>query len=260
LKIAIFTSNGLRHKFYANSLSEKTESLIICECKANTIVDIDHQKRNESFTERHFRLRYEAEMAFFQGNDTFRAPIVPMMYKDANTMTVVEIVKKFGPDAGFVFGSSILRDPLLSLIPKGKFINMHLGLSPYYRGAGTNFWPFVNNELEYVGASLLHLDAGIDTGDIIAHVRAPVSTDDNIHTLGCKVIVEAVNALMTILKRIENGDDLKRKHQWKVENERYYRKKDVTEEIIKKCYDNMNSGIVQRYAETGPKDIPLVPL
>ena len=37
-------------------------------------------------------------------------------------------------------------------------LNIHLGLSPYYRGAGTNFWPLVNGEPEYCGATIHFLD------------------------------------------------------------------------------------------------------
>ena len=74
------------------------------------------------------------------------------------------------PDVVLVFGTGILREPLLSAFD-GRIINIHLGLSPYYRGAGTNFWPLVNREPEYVGATIHYLDAGIDTGPIISHAR-----------------------------------------------------------------------------------------
>ena len=36
---------------------------------------------------------------------------------------------------------------------RSKIINAHLGLSPYYRGSGTNIFPFVNKEIEYVGVT-----------------------------------------------------------------------------------------------------------
>ena len=37
-------------------------------------------------------------------------------------------------------------------------INVHLGLSPYYKGSATNFWPFVNNELQFLGVTFMVTD------------------------------------------------------------------------------------------------------
>ena len=55
------------------------------------------------------------------------------------------------------FGCSIIGDDLLK-INRAKFINIHLGLSPYYLGSGTNFWPFVNNELQFLGATIMRTE------------------------------------------------------------------------------------------------------
>ena len=88
-----------------------------------------------------------------------------------NDPAEVALMTAARPDVVLVFGTGILREPLLSAFD-GRIINIHLGLSPYYRGAGTNFWPLVNREPEYVGATIHYLDAGIDTGPILAHAQA----------------------------------------------------------------------------------------
>ena len=72
------------------------------------------------------------------------------------TLTGGSIGWQFGAestDVVLVFGTGILREALLSAFP-GRLINIHLGLSPYYRGAGTNFWPLVNGEPELQLAAL----------------------------------------------------------------------------------------------------------
>ena len=74
-------------------------------------------------------------------------------------------------------------------------MNIHLGLSPYYRGAGTNFWPLVNGEPEYCGATIHILDGGVDTGPVIAHVRPEIAAGDGPHDIGNKTIVAAAGAL-----------------------------------------------------------------
>ena len=113
-------------------------------------------------------------------------------------------------------------------------MNLHLGLSPYYKGNATNFWPFVNNELECLGSTILHVDAGIDTGDIITHVKPKIEIGDNVHTIGCKIIRESVSKIKEILNLIKNGDEINRVKQWKVNDEKIYRLKDFDEDIFEK--------------------------
>jgi len=47
-----------------------------------------------------------------------------------------------------------------------------LGLSPYYLGSGTNYWPLVNEKPEFVVATFMHIDTDIDTEEIIHQIRA----------------------------------------------------------------------------------------
>jgi len=191
-------------------------------------------------------------MIFFSGK------IIPLVYREANLQYTYEMIKEFNPDLMIVFGSSIIKEPLLSLKPN-KFINLHLGLSPYYKGSGTNFWPFVNQELEYVGSTILHLDPGIDTGDIITHVRPKIEIGDNVHTVGCKVIKESVSVIIEILEKVKKGEKLKRVKQWKIENEKYYRNKDFNKDILLKYKQNLQNGLIEKYLKT-EKEIKLISL
>ena len=103
-------------------------------------------------------------------------------------------MRSLAPDVVLVFGTEILRDEVIASF-RGNLINLHLGLSPYYRGSGTNFWPLVNREPEYVGATIHYLDAGIDSGPIIAHVRPEMRADDGPHDVGNRTIVAAAAVL-----------------------------------------------------------------
>jgi len=256
MKIVILTSNALRHKFFANTLaSHVDDALVISECKPNSLIDSD----NTDNIDAHFKLRDQTEKIFFPENDFFVPKTLPIVYKELNQNHVYQTIKNFKPDLIFVFGSYIVKEPLLSLLPAGHIINLHLGLSPYYRGSGTNFWPFVNDELEYLGSTILHLDAGIDTGDIICHVRPTIEIGDNVHTIGCKIIQESVNSLIKIMKLIESGQTLNRTKQWKV-NERYYKTKDFNETVLQKYKIALNNGLVKNYLASNKKDIRLINL
>jgi len=258
MKIVVLTSNSLRHKFLANTLSSYCDdALIISECKPQTSSFND--SKNSTEIENHFLLRDQTEKSFFPNDNYFIPKTLPIIYKEANSPYVYEAIKNFKPDILIVFGSSIIKEPLISLLPVGHIINLHLGISPYYRGSGTNFWPFVNDELEYLGSTILHLDAGIDTGDIICHVRPNIELNDNVHTVGCKIIKSSVESLIKIIKLLDGGKKLNRVKQWEVKD-RYYKTKDFDETALSKYKNNLKNNMIKNYLESEDKKITLVDL
>ncbi|MDP3726669.1 MAG: formyl transferase [bacterium] len=258
MKIVIFTSNALRHKYVANTLAKHADDvLIISECVSHNMESKDGES---ALIREHFALRTTTEKSFFKDHEAFLSPTLPILYKEVNLPFVYDVVGKYRPDVAFVYGSWIIKEPLLSLIPRGRFINLHLGLSPYYRGAGTNFWSFVNKELEYVGSTLLHIDAGIDTGDIITHVRPVFESGDTVHSVGCKVIQKSALVAVELLKMLKKGKTLSRAPQWKDTTARVYKTKDFTEEVLKKYYKNLEEGIVEEYLRGAQKKIKLISL
>lgn len=77
-------------------------------------------------------------------------------------------IKSIQPDLIVVSGTGMIREPLISLrLPIG-IINLHTGLSPYVKGGPncTN-WCIANNEWHLIGNTVMWLNAGIDTGNII---------------------------------------------------------------------------------------------
>ena len=258
MKIVVLTSNSLRHKFLANTLSSYCDdALIISECKPQTSSFDD--SKNYTKIENHFLLRDKTEESFFPNDNYFIPKTLPILYKEVNSPYVYKVIKNFKPDILIVFGSSIIKEPLISLLPAGHVINLHLGISPYYRGSGTNFWPFVNNELEYLGSTILHLDAGIDTGDIICHVRPKIELNDNVHTLGCKIIKSSVESLIKIIKLLDEGKKLNRVKQWDVKD-RYYKTKDFDEIALSKYKNNLKNDMIKNYLDSEDKKIILVDL
>lgn len=260
MRIVLLTSNAIRHRFVANTLADAADAMrVVSECKPSDAAQ-PADATPPSPIARHFRARFAAEKQRFGQHTCFHAPTLPLARGEANLPETYEALKAFAPDMMVAFGSCIIREPLLSLLPPGRFVNLHLGLSPYYRGSGTNFWPFVNDELEYVGATLLHIDAGVDTGDIIAHVRPTIALGDDVHTVGCKVIEAAAHALVEVMTIVKQGGTLPRVKQWDVPDARYYRRKDFTEAVLARYQRNLDAGLVGRYVAGPERTIRLVAL
>jgi len=67
-------------------------------------------------------------------------------------------------------------------IPRHGCLNIHTSLLPKHRGAAPIQWAIAHGDSE-TGVTLMRMDAGMDTGDILAIVRTSISDEDNSTTL-----------------------------------------------------------------------------
>ncbi|MDH3979111.1 MAG: formyl transferase [Gammaproteobacteria bacterium] len=124
-----------------------------------------------------------------------------------NHPDVVQLANKLKPDLIAVFGTSLIRGDLLQ---KGRLgiVNLHGGLSPQYRGADCTFWALFNKEPEKIGCTLHFIDAGIDTGRLIAHISPQVRPDDDELTLFWRSVKESANVYAELMRRLACGESL----------------------------------------------------
>jgi methionyl-tRNA formyltransferase len=75
----------------------------------------------------------------------------------------------------------ILPKSILDL-PRFGCLNVHTSLLPKYRGAAPIQWAILEDEPE-TGVTIMKMDAGLDTGDILTQVATPITSEDNAQTL-----------------------------------------------------------------------------
>ncbi len=252
-KVVILTGSELRHDFFRKYLARQPGIevlLTICEGTEKSLQTIIGKETGaKNLRERHLQARACSERDFFelfvQNVEDCSNPL-PIPKGRINDADVVEQILSRSPDLLVAYGCSIIRGHLLEEY-SGRFLNVHLGLSPWYRGSGTNFWPLVNGEPEFVGATFMYIDAGIDTGEIIHQIRAEYCWGDTPHSVGNRLIVRMADVYADIIR---NFDHLSRMHQpEEPERVRYYRKKDFSEEAVARLYENFRGGMVERYLE-----------
>ena len=113
----------------------------------------------------------------------------------------IRTLERLAPDVIVVaaFGQ-LLPQSLLDIPPCGT-INLHPSLLPKYRGAAPVQWALINGEME-TGITLMLLDAGEDTGDIICAERMPIRDEDTTVTLMEKLACIGANLLVKVLKEM----------------------------------------------------------
>jgi methionyl-tRNA formyltransferase len=124
-----------------------------------------------------------------------------------NHPDVAALADRLRPDVIAVFGTSLIRGPLLERGRLGIF-NLHGGLSPRYRGADCTFWALYNGEPDQVGCTLHRIDSGIDTGTLVAHIRPEVREGDDELTLFWRGVRDSANVYAEMLERLERGEAL----------------------------------------------------
>jgi len=75
----------------------------------------------------------------------------------------------------------ILPKTILDL-PRYSCLNVHTSLLPKYRGAAPIQWAILHDEPE-TGVTIMKMDVGMDTGDIVTHQTTPINPADNAQTL-----------------------------------------------------------------------------
>ena len=88
-------------------------------------------------------------------------------------------------------------------LPKYGAINVHASLLPKYRGSAPIQWSLINGDKE-TGVTLMYMDKGMDTGDIIVKKSCAIDNSDNVGTLHDKLSLLGRDLLKENLERIIN--------------------------------------------------------
>ena len=129
------------------------------------------------------------------------ASIPVLQPKSIKTDAFLAEIASYRPDLIVVvaFGR-LLPGPLIDLPAHGT-INVHASLLPKLRGAAPIQWSLINNEPE-TGVTIMQMDEGLDTGDILLPGTIPIAPDDTaaslaekLAALGGRLLVEAIDRL-----------------------------------------------------------------
>ena len=97
----------------------------------------------------------------------------------------------------------ILPESVLN-IPKYSCINVHGSLLPKYRGAAPIQWSIINGE-EKTGVTIMYMEKGMDTGDMILKEEIIIEPTETYKTLHDKMSIVGADALIKTLDLIESG-------------------------------------------------------
>ena len=95
-----------------------------------------------------------------------RTPV--LVTHDPNSAEVVAFMRGLAPDVVLARCKTLLKKDVYSLPARGTFV-LHTGICPEYRNAHGCYWALAHDDLSKVGATLLQIDDGVDTGPIYGY-------------------------------------------------------------------------------------------
>lgn len=205
MKLILFSGDHSRHLFVNKTMLEFFDEVFIVIMEREELLPeppsdlCDHDKQ---LFKLHFENRHSVESSTF-GNLNAREVFkdfnsIFIKPNELNSKFVADKVKEFNADFCFIFGVNLILDPVIDLLPKDK-INLHLGLSPWYKGGATLFWPFYHLEPQFCGSTFHQISKQADAGEIIHQCVPELLSGDTIHDVGARCVVKARDDLKKVI-------------------------------------------------------------
>jgi methionyl-tRNA formyltransferase len=118
----------------------------------------------------------------------------------------VEIVAGMEPEVCVSVSYDQIIRPALIDVPRKAFINCHAGKLPKYRGRNVVNWAIISGE-SHIGLTVHHIDAGVDSGDIILQRTFPILDSDDYGSVLVKLIEACPVLVSEVLSLIDSGAD-----------------------------------------------------
>lgn len=116
-----------------------------------------------------------------------------------------ELLQKLDPELIIVAAYGKLLPESVINYPALGCINVHGSLLPKYRGAAPIQRAIMNGEAE-TGITIMYMDVGLDTGDMLAKVSTPISEDDNFESVHDRLAALGAELLIETVEKIEAGN------------------------------------------------------
>lgn len=117
----------------------------------------------------------------FELNSTAIPETIIQRIPSVHSEELIRYLKANPVDYIFINGTRIIRSAVLEAVTS-PIINIHIGVTPQYRGVHGGFWAVKEKQMHLFGTTLHFVDTGIDTGAIIDQIILHPHKDDNFKT------------------------------------------------------------------------------
>ena len=134
-------------------------------------------------------------------------PAVPTInVENINSDEAFEFTRSLAADIIIVSGTRLVKKKMISIAPAIGILNLHTGLSPYIKGGPncTN-WCIATNQFHLIGNTIMWLDAGIDSGNIITTEFTPLNAAEPLEKVHIRVMEHAHDLYCRAIQHLAQG-------------------------------------------------------
>lgn len=248
MKIIFLTGSHTRHAYMARCFAQSgyLAGLVIEERESSLPEPPEGLKHDtKQLFIKHFKERLLAEEKFFTNTLLPDVPLFNTTIDKLNSDATLSFINKLSPDIIVSYGVHKLSSALLANITALCKWNIHGGLSPWYRGVTTHFWPSYFLEPQMTGMTMHQLTDDIDGGGIIHQTAAELVRGDGIHDLSCRAVISLGQNIPALFDKIASSNNIQTKEQ--TTTGRIWRSKDWRPEHLHLVYDYYENRIVDHY-------------
>jgi methionyl-tRNA formyltransferase len=144
---------------------------------------------------------------------------------NVNDPETLQAIERAAPDLVVVSGTNLVGRAVIEAAQRhGGIVNLHTGISPYVKGSPncTN-WCLATDRFEMIGNTVMWLDPGIDSGDLIATERTPLEGTESLVELHWKVMEHGHDLYLRCIRAIADGRAARVPQRSIAEGHTYYR-------------------------------------
>lgn len=251
MSIVLMTGDHPRHAYIASQIAASglLSGLVIEEREEHLPAAPEGlPTRIEALFVQHFDKRARVEQRFFPPAEHSlpKLPTLRVTREELNGEKTWTFLEKLSPALLLSYGVHKLSPETLAKTT-GQRWNIHGGLSPWYRGCITHFWPSYLLEPQMTGMTVHTLTDKIDGGEIVHQSAAPLVRGDGLHDLACRAVMSLGEELPALLHLFRDGGIAPPKRQRSTG--RIWRAADWRPAHLALIYDSYNDQIVDRYLD-----------
>jgi methionyl-tRNA formyltransferase len=215
MKVAALIRDRPHTRYFVNQIHEAHElSLVVVEASRST------KKLSSTLKKQGVRglaqtviRRYASHERIRRLNGTFGEewkrinPALPVLVVDSiNAPEVYDRLRALAPDLLLDHGTSIVEDRVLDTA--GLALNLHWGLSPYYKGVACTEWALLNWDPYNIGVTIHVLSKHIDGGHIVAQEHVEVKPGDRVEDINHRITAAGTQLVKRIIAQLRDGEVL----------------------------------------------------
>ena len=200
MKVTIFSSNQPRHLNLSKEFAKICDAVFLVS-EVNTVFpgQVNDFFKKSQIMQTYFKNVSQSERNIFGDISFLPNNVRTLSIKSGDLIRLGrnQLSDALQSDVYVVFGASYIKGWLIDFLVEHRAINIHMGLSPYYRGSSCNFWALYDNNPSYVGATIHLLSKGLDSGDMLFHCVPKLQSEDTPFDFSMRSVLVAQQGLVS---------------------------------------------------------------